>query len=80
MQDFAPFIPHLLGGLEQPHRPPAVKGTELRQTAAPSASICLLLFNFLLLLQNLLTSPSTLQTCMIIFPFDAESSKNNTFL
>jgi hypothetical protein len=47
MQDFALFIPELLGVLSGP------------QTSAsqPSPSICLLLFNFLLLLQNLLTSP-----------------------
>jgi hypothetical protein len=44
MQDLAPFIPELLGALSGP------------QT---SASICLLLFNFLLLLQNLLTSLQT---------------------
>jgi hypothetical protein len=47
MQDFAPFIPNILGALSQT---PGHKGRQ------PSASICLLLFNFLLLLQNLLTS------------------------
>ena len=48
MQDFAQFIPD-----------PGRKGCRaclVQRTAVPSASICLLLFNFLLLLQNLLTS------------------------
>ena len=48
MQDFAPFIPD-----------PGRKGRRVSSAwrmAVPSASICLLLFNFLLLLQNLLTS------------------------
>ena len=46
MQDFAPFIPELLGALSGPQ---TVKGAEQAcsawQTAVPSASICLLLFN-----------------------------------
>jgi hypothetical protein len=45
MQDFAPFIPELLGATEGPQ---TVEGSAQR-TAVPSASICLLL-------QNLLTS------------------------
>ena len=48
MQNFAPFIPELLGALST-----GCKGHSAWHTAA---SICLLLFNFLLLLQNLLTS------------------------
>jgi hypothetical protein len=46
MQDFAPFIPELLGTLSGPQ----TLGRKGRR------AICLLLFNFLLLLQNLLTS------------------------
>jgi hypothetical protein len=44
MQDFAPFIPELLGAAQGP------------QTPGRKGHHCLLLFNFLLLLQNLLTS------------------------
>ena len=51
MQDFAPFIPELLGAISGPQTP-GLKG----RRAVLSAAICLLLFNFLLLLQNLLTS------------------------
>ena len=47
MQDFAPFIPELLGALCGPQIP-GHKGH--RRTAVPSTSICLLLFNLLLLL------------------------------
>ena len=63
MQDFAPFIPELLGAFRGPQTP-GRKGRRAclaRRMAAPSASICLLLFNFLLLLQNLLTSLTRLR-------------------
>ena len=52
MQDFAPFIPELLGAAQDPQTP----GRKGRRASVSSASICLLLFNFLLLLKNLLTS------------------------
>ena len=42
MQDFAPFIPELLGALSGPQ---TVKGAEQACSAWPTASICLLLFN-----------------------------------
>ena len=58
MQDFAPFIPELLGALSGPQTPgrKGRRASPARQKDMLSASICLLLFNFLLLLQNLLTS------------------------
>ena len=58
MQDFAPFIPELQGALSGPQTPghKGHRASLVWRKAVPFASICLLLFNFLLLLQNLLTS------------------------